>query len=149
MLPEAFVTAIATAAQASSKKSGIPASFTIAEGALESGWGNHAPGNNLFGVKADASWTGAVTIEKTRECVNNQWVMVQAKFRAYPDWQGCMDDHAAFLTTNDRYAPAFQTSNVEDFTHAIAAAGYATDPNYANEILEIIRAHNLTEYDNV
>ena len=147
MTPADFIAAISPAAVSSSAKTRVPASFTIAEGALESGWGSHAPGNNLFGVKADPSWTGEVTTKLTRECVAGVWHTETDNFRAYPDWQGCMDDHAAFLHSNERYASAFQCTDGIAFARAIAAAGYATDPDYADKLASIINEHNLTQFD--
>lgn len=151
MKPEEFIAAIAPAAQASAKVSKIPASFTIAEGALESGWGASQlalQAFNLFGVKADKAWHGDVLTMRTRECLHGKWVMVNALWRKYRDWQGCIDDHAAFLIQNYRYRSAFEhTGDAEAFTNAIASAGYATDPDYAKKILSVIHAHHLIQYD--
>lgn len=147
MTPQEFITAIAAAAQASAIKTRVPASFCIAEGALESGWGNHAPGNNLFGVKADKSWHGDITTKLTRECVNGVWHTETANFRAYPDWQGCMDDHAAFFHSNPRYTDCFNFTDGPRFAQAVADSGYATDPNYAKTLLSIINSHQLEQYD--
>ncbi len=149
MLPKDFIAAVSPAACQSAAVTKIPASFTVAEAALESGWGAHAPGMNLFGIKADQSWTGPVTTQRTREVVKGQTVYITARFRAYTDWLGSIQDHAAFLLDNERYAPAFQCTDGESFAHAVAAAGYATDPNYATEICEIIKAHGLDKLDEV
>ena len=102
---------------------------------------------NLFGVKADASWRGPTLDIQTREYLNGQWVMVPARWRKYADWQGCMDDHAAFLRNNPRYALCFSYRDGEGFARAVAAAGYATDPEYANKLCAIIRAHALGVFD--
>ncbi len=143
MTPDEFIKAIGPAAQASAEKTRIPASFTVAEGALESGWGNHAPGMNLFGVKADPAWHGPVTVQRTREVIHGQSVMIEAKFRAYTNWLGCIEDHAVFLLTNPRYKSAFRHNDGPSFAKAVAAAGYATDPEYAVKICGIIKQHNL------
>lgn len=147
MTPADFIAAIAPAARASMAKTRIPASFVLAEGALESGWGNHAPGMNLFGVKADPSWTGPIITVRTREFLHGQWTVVDAKFRAYQDWQGCIDDHAKFLTGNPRYRQAFACADAEAFARAVAAAGYATDPTYADKIIAVMRARRLAQFD--
>lgn len=149
MNPADFIAAVAPAARRAMAASGIPASFTIAEGALESGWGIAAPGNNLFGVKADALWRGAVTAQRTREFVGGAWVAATAVFRAYPDWQGCIDDHAAFLLENPRYRACFARPALdgERFAQAVAAAGYATDPAYADKLIATMRAHGLSRFD--
>lgn len=146
-----FIAAIGPAARASMLKTKIPASFTIAEGALESGWGKSklaTDGHNLFGVKADKAWQGDILAMNTREFLKGQWIMVPAKWRKYPDWQSCIDDHAAFLLTNPRYKQAFACSaDCQAFTRAVAAAGYATDPTYADKIISVIRAHGLAALD--
>jgi flagellum-specific peptidoglycan hydrolase FlgJ len=147
MTPKDFINAIAPAACESAKKTKIPASFVIAEAAIESGWGTHAPGMNLFGVKADKSWTGPFTVKRTREVIHGESVFIDDKFRSYSDWLGSIQDHADFLLMNPRYKPAFQCSDAESFTRAIAAAGYATDLDYASKIIHVIRSRNLTQYD--
>ncbi len=90
MNPNDFISAISPAARASAKTTKIPASFVVAQGALESGWGTSAlskQGFNLFGVKADAAWHGDVLTMDTREFLKGQWVTVAAKWRKYPNWQ--------------------------------------------------------------
>ena len=150
MAPQDFIAAISAAAVASMAKTKIPASFTVAEGALESGWGTSLlaiQGRNLFGVKADSSWHGPTVSMQTREFVRGQWVMVPAVWRAYPDWGGCMDDHALFLTQNARYRGCFAHVDGAGFAAAVAAAGYATDPNYAALITRLINQHGLAALD--
>ncbi|MEI7954415.1 MAG: glucosaminidase domain-containing protein [Verrucomicrobiota bacterium] len=150
MTPSDFIAAVAPAAQSSAAKTRIPASFTVAEAALESGWGSSrlaAEGFNLFGVKADRSWHGPTLTMHTREFVHCQWVLVPALWRHYPDWEGCIDDHAAFLLGNPRYRPAFAHTTGEDFARAVAAAGYATDPEYANKLCALIELHHLADLD--
>ncbi len=97
MKPDDFIAAIGPAARTSMAATKIPASFTVAEGALESGWGASklaSSGFSLFGVKADASWTGSVLTMQTREYLKGQWVMVPARWRKYPDWLASIEDHA-------------------------------------------------------
>lgn len=150
MTPDDFIAAIGPAARASAAKTRIPASFVTAEGALESGWGASqlaTEGFNLFGVKADPSWTGPVLTMQTREYLSGQWVMVPARWRKYADWLGSIQDHAAFLLDNPRYQPAFAYTGGALFAQAVQACGYATDPDYATKIIEIIKAHGLSALD--
>ena len=61
MKPQEFIALVGPAAQASAANTGVPASFTVAQAALESGWGTSSlakDGKNLFGVKADPAWRG-------------------------------------------------------------------------------------------
>jgi len=150
MTPQDFIAAVAPAARTSMQSTKIPASFVVAEGALESGWGASQLAQqafNLFGVKADPSWHGPTWSMQTREFLSGHWVMVPAVWRKYADWLGSISDHAQFLISNPRYRPAFAYTSGTTFAQAIAAAGYATDPQYAAKIISIIKAHNLSQLD--
>jgi flagellum-specific peptidoglycan hydrolase FlgJ len=147
MTPQDFIAAVSPAATASAKTTKIPASFTVAQGALESAWGAHCPGFNLFGIKATPDWKGPVTTQTTHEVVDGKTITITAKFRAYSDWLGSISDHAQFLLTNPRYQPAFAYTTGALFAQAVAAAGYATDPLYAQKIASIIKAHGLGSLD--
>jgi flagellum-specific peptidoglycan hydrolase FlgJ len=156
MTPQAFLAELAPLAMASAKATGIPAGFVLGQGALESGWGNSdlaRLGCNLFGVKADAAWHGDTLSMETEEVINGERVMLEALWRKYACWADCVNDHAQFFLRNPRYAAALKlcggpVSGVSvAFAHAIAQAGYATDPNYAAGIIAVIDSDNLTRYD--
>ena len=151
MIPEDFIALIGPAAQASAARNLVPASFTAADAALESGWGSSGlaqQAKNLFGIKAGHNWGGNVLKMNTRAYINHEWVMVEAQFRSYPDWQGSMDDHAQFLLTNPRYNHAFEhVGDGERFAQEVAKAGYATDPAYARKLISIMRSHGLSSLD--
>ncbi len=151
MKPQDFIRMLAPAAQACAASSGVPAGFTIAQAALESAWGESGlakQGRNLFGIKADAAWQGDVLVLPTKEFLKGSWTTVYARWRKYANWQECLEDHAAFLRRNRRYAPAFDHSeDSEAFARAVAAAGYATDPNYADKLVATIRARGLAALD--
>lgn len=86
MKPQEFIDQIAKAAQAVAKQSGVPASLSIAQAALESGWGESGlakTGNNLFGIKADSLWRGQTLTLNTKEFIKGQWVVVPALWRKY------------------------------------------------------------------
>lgn len=150
MSPTEFLDQIAPAARAAHHASGIPASFTLAQAALESGWGASRlaqRGHNLFGVKADRAWKGPTISMDTREVFNGQSVMVPALWRAYPDWAACLDDRVQFFKRNNRYASCFLESTGEGWCRAVAKAGYATDPDYAEKLLAMIKGRDLTRFD--
>ena len=122
----------------------------IAHAALESGWGESGlakVGKNLFGIKADSRWRGETLILQTEEFIRGQWVVVPAKWRKYASWQESIDDHAAFLKQNPRYQPCFQCLSAEAFAHALAKAGYATDPGYASKVIGLMNQHKLQALD--
>lgn len=150
MTPTEFLDAIAPAARAAHRTSGIPASFTLAQAALESAWGASKLaklGHNLFGVKADSAWKGEVLMMQTAEFENGIRVMVMARWRQYPTLAACLADRVEFFKRNKRYAACFKETTGEGWCKAVAAAGYATDPHYADKLLAMIRGRNLTRFD--
>lgn len=150
MIPSEFIMRLTTAAVASAKASGVPASITIAQAALESGWGESAlakTGNNLFGIKADSLWRGQTLTMNTKEYIKGQWVVVPALWRKYPSWQASIDDHAAFLKRNQRYKACFACASASAFAKALAQAGYATDPEYAKKLIAVMDRYQLQALD--
>lgn len=152
MKPQEFLDQLVPAAQACQRATGIPASFTLAQAALESAWGASGlarRGFNLFGVKADRAWKGPVVWMDTAEVINGKRVIVPAKWRAYPTWLDCMTDRAAFFRTNPRYAKCFQEVTGHGWARAVARAGYATDPEYAERLIAVMDGRNMTRFDNL
>lgn len=148
----AFVKLLSAAAQQSMAVTGIPASFTLAQGGLESTWGTSklaTQANNLFSVKADPSWKGAVFSIPTREFLNGQWTTVNANWRKYATWLDCLNDHALFFKLNPRYAKCWLETTGIGWSQAVAAAGYATDPLYSSKLIATITSNNLTQFDKV
>lgn len=147
MPPTSFIAMLLEAARDCQRATGIPASFTLAQAALESSWGSRAPGNNLFGIKADRGWKGATVDVPTHEVYKGVRIAVVDKFRAYSSWKDCMIDHAAFFRQNPRYTACFRESTGEGWAAAVAAAGYATDPDYAKKLIAIMRGRQMAQYD--
>jgi flagellar rod assembly protein/muramidase FlgJ len=147
MKPADFFDQLLPAALACQRTSGIPASLTLAQAALESSWGTRAPGYNLFGVKADPSWKGAVTLVNTHEFIKGVNTPVVDKFRCYGSWADCLQDRVEFFLRNPRYAKCFIEKSGEGWARAVAAAGYATDPAYADKLIAIMRGRNLARFD--
>ena len=144
---DAFFAMAVSPAQASQEETGVPASVTLAQAILESGWGDSHMGdaNNYFGIKAQPG-EPFVTM-RTREVQGGKSVHIEAPFRRFASVEECFAAHGHFLRDNTRYAAAFQAADGESFARAIAAAGYATDPKYADLLVQIIRDNDLTQYD--
>ncbi|WP_068786104.1 glycoside hydrolase family 73 protein [Paenibacillus phocaensis] len=141
-----FIEKIAPLAVASAKQSGIPASLTMAQAALESNWGNSrlaAEANNLFGLKG--SGPAGNLILPTTEYRGGNAVTVNAAFRKYRTWAESIADHARLLSAQ-RYAGAIRKTGPEA-ARAVAAAGYATDPQYASKLIRLMDTYKLTQYD--
>jgi flagellar protein FlgJ len=147
MTPAEFIDQMLPGARACQRTAGIPVSFTIAQAALESGWGKDAPGNNIFGIKADSSWKGPTVRFPTTEVVNGKRIRIIGTFRAYPNWAACIQDRAQFFLRNPRYARCFNEHTGAGWARAVAAAGYATDPNYADTLVSIMDGCRLQRLD--
>jgi len=124
----------------------VPASITLGQGMLESGNGNSALAyyaNNHFGVKCHKDWKGPTYImddDAHDEC-----------FRKYPSVLDSYSDHSQFLVTRTRYAALFELkiTDYKGWAKGLKEAGYATDPRYAEKLIEIIEQNNLQQYDKV
>lgn len=123
---------------------GIPASITLAQGILESGTGNSElalKANNHFGIKCGRSWTGPTVAhddDADDEC-----------FRKYASVEESYRDHSIFLRESKRYASLFELpkTDFEGWAKGLKAAGYATNPKYAEMLIDLIGRHKLYEYD--
>ncbi len=132
----------------------VPVSVTIAQAALETGWGANVQGGAYFGIKG-TSPTGASATFATQEEVNKDpatqvgtRITIKDKFRAYPDLAAAAMDYGLFLTTNTIYAEAFKhTDDPSKFADAVAKAGYATAHDYGPQLKSIISGFKLTNYD--
>lgn len=135
------------AAKAAMAATRVPASVSLAQFGLESGWGAHMPPDSLnpFGVKdfrgANAVW--AMTTEVEHGVV----VHVKQPFRRYPSLADAFTEHAQLLATDRRYAPAMAA--LPDLAAFVAhmAPVYATDPGYAGKLLAIIHGDGLARFD--
>lgn len=124
---------------------GIPASITLAQGCLESANGNSRlarEANNHFGIKCGGSWDGpslAHDDDAPQEC-----------FRSYSSVAESFVDHALFLSERERYRSLFDLDpkDYKGWARGLKAAGYATNPAYADLLIRIIEENNLQRFDN-
>lgn len=124
---------------------GIPASITLAQGILESRYGTSelaSKGNNHFGIKCNG-WPGAKIYhddDLKNEC-----------FRKYKSAVASYKDHSLFLTHRSRYAFLFEyeITDYKKWAKGLKKAGYATNPKYANLLIDLIEKYNLHEYDQI
>jgi flagellum-specific peptidoglycan hydrolase FlgJ len=141
-----FVSWLASAAQRVCAAYKLPASVCIAQGALESGWGEYIIGEyNLFGRKWNG--TGSYLVKQTEEYYDGQWQTVSAKFQAYESLEEAIQDWCVLLTEEPVYESCLTyRQDAEAFAKALGHI-YATDPDYADKILSIIAANELKQYD--
>ncbi|MGN0382999.1 MAG: glucosaminidase domain-containing protein [Eubacterium sp.] len=146
-----FINQIGILAQNDMKNTGVLASLTIAQAILESGWGKSSlstVGKALFGIKAGTSWKGKVYNAKTQECYDGStFVTIDAAFRAYDSWEESISDHSALLCSLSRYKDVIGEIDYKKACKAIHSAGYATDPKYADKLINLIETYNLNQFD--
>jgi len=139
MTVDQFIKTVSAGAFEVSKKYGLNPFVTMAQSALETGWGKHAPGNMYFGIKAGSSWTGKKQLLWTTEYINGQRVKVQDWFRAYNTPAESFEDYARLITGRSWFKNALQYKDDElKYITEIQKGGYATDPNYVTKIMAIV-----------
>jgi flagellum-specific peptidoglycan hydrolase FlgJ len=126
------------------KRTGVPASITLAQAILESNSGesnlakNH---NNHFGIKCKSDWTGAKAYQDDdakQEC-----------FRAYDNAEVSFKDHSNFLKNRPNYVDLFLLDPLDDtaWAYGLKKAGYATATDYPKKLLKIIDDYELAQYN--
>lgn len=162
MTPEIFVKTYYPYAKKVEEKTGISALAILAQGALESGWGQKVHGNALFGIKDTDGINGNEILITTTEILSTPNAKfpkilsivpfkskgrimyrytVQDYFRKYDSPEDSLTDHANFILTNKRYAKALLVKHDPNlFVDELAKAGYATAPNYAIVLRDMIKS---------
>ena len=142
-LQEAYIEKYAQIAIDEMFRSGVPASITLAQGMLESSYGQSelaVKGNNHFGIKCH-DWKGPRMFyddDRRGEC-----------FRKYKSPELSFQDHSDFLRYRDRYKFLFdlKTSDYKGWAYGLKRAGYATDPKYPHKLIDLIETYDLTRFD--
>jgi flagellar protein FlgJ len=141
---QAFIDGLRPEAESVAAALGVPAEFILAQAALETGWGRRrildevgGDSHNLFGIKAGASWSGAVVERLTTEYQHGVPVKKVERFRAYASHAEAMLDYARLLRQRYPQATAVGDS-AETFVDGLVAGGYATDPAYGDKLRRLI-----------
>ncbi|WP_322998391.1 flagellar assembly peptidoglycan hydrolase FlgJ [Castellaniella sp.] len=144
-----FVDQMAVAADVAAQRSGVPAKLILSQAALESGWGQReilrpdgSTSHNLFGIKAGRNWDGDVVRVMTTEYVDGEPRKMLQPFRAYDSYADSFTDYANLISQSDRYSDVMTARNAEDAARKVQAAGYATDPSYADKLISIMGYFN-------
>jgi LysM repeat protein len=140
---EEYIEQFKEIAMSEMKRSGVPASITLAQGILESENGNSdlvKRSNNHFGIKCKSNWTGNSVShddDADGEC-----------FRAYTNAEESYRDHSDFLKNNKRYSSLFtlDPENYAAWAKGLKKAGYATNPKYPDLLIRQIERYNLQQY---
>ena len=126
------------------QRTGVPASITLAQGMLESGYGLSplaTKANNHFGMKCHSDWKGEKFYyddDKADEC-----------FRVYRTVEDSFRAHSDFLRGRERYQFLFDLdpTDYKGWARGLRRAGYATDPGYATKLINLIEDFQLYRFD--
>lgn len=145
--PESFIEHMKPLAVDAAKKIGVSPDVLVAQAALETGWGSKImhdqSGNNshnLFGIKSANGWAGVSVHATTLEFESGSMKPKTEAFRSYVAYEASFSDYADFITGKNRYDLAVKSAaDSEAYVEGLQAAGYATDPEYANKINRILQ----------
>ncbi len=157
MTPKEFTLKFYKSAMESETKTGVPHLVVLAQAALESGWGNVAPGNMFFGKKDSDGLNGNEQLLLTTEYLDNPdkkfpvvvsvvqvgkklWkYKVKDWFRKYNTPEESFTDHGKLISNATRYKKAMAVKdNPYLFAAEIHKAGYATDPDYTKKLIKLM-----------
>ena len=135
-------------------RSRIPASIKLAQAILESNCGQSelaCKANNHFGIKCGGSWDGKSFHKEDDDYSNGK--LVKSCFREFDSVMESYVAHSDFLTDpgkTSRYSSLFDLdiTDYKGWANGLSKAGYATDPQYANRLIQIIEKHELFRFDN-
>lgn len=140
MTREEYIATYAPLAIQQQKQYGIPASIKMAQGIIESQYGNSElsrRSNNHFGIKCKKDWVG--------DTVRYDDDALQECFRRYSTVEDSYRDHSEFLSKSPRYARLFQLNpkDYKGWAYGLKECGYATAPHYATTLIKCIEDYEL------
>ena len=149
--PKEFVKTLYPIAEEVAASIGVDPRVLLAQSALETGWGRKmiampdgSNSHNLFGIKADARWSGNQATVNTVEYRDGVAALEKASFRSYGSYEESFRDYVKFLQENPRYQQALEQSHdAKSFAQGLQNAGYATDPVYAKKIDRVMNSKTM------
>ena len=150
---KAFIKKIGPIAKQVDKSYDLLPSITIAQACLESNYGQSDLSqkyNNLFGVKGTNPNTSAILT--TKEYVKGKWINVKARFQIYDSYEASIRAHARLFQNgtswnHKQYQHVLAAKDYRKQAKALVTDGYATDPNYAYKLINLIEQYGLAKYD--
>lgn len=138
-------------AEQAAKELGVEPKLLLAQAALETNWGRSLIKNgdgestfNLFNIKAGKAWQGEQVPANTLEFERGVGRKMQARFRSYESFEESFQDYVRLIKSNPRYGDALkQAGSPEHYLRGLQQAGYATDPKYAEKVIQIYRGNTM------
>jgi flagellar protein FlgJ len=149
--PAQFVHRVLPSIERVAGELGVDPMGILAQAALETGWGQRmprnadgSPSNNLFGIKAGDEWTGARATADTMEVTHGVATARRVSFRSYASIEQSVSDFAGLLKNSPRYRDVLAAGgDTGAFVARLGQSGYATDPDYANKLNQILGSDTL------
>lgn len=148
----AFALQVAQAAIKVGKQYGVYPSIILAQAAGETGWGTSQLAQsayNLFGIKADSSWTGAKITVSSPEVINGKTVKVNSAFRKYASIEASVADYAVKVTGSAFYSRSLRSNSADALSACTDLKEWATDPNYVTTLQNRIKTYAMNALDNL
>src|SRR3984885_1588370 len=149
--PAEFVHRMLPPIQRAAGALGVDPMGMLAQAALQTGWGQRMPRNadgsashNMFGIKAGEEWAGARASADTMEVANGVATPRRTAFRAYGSVEESVNDFANLLKNSPRYRDVIAAGgDAGAYIAGMGKSGYATDPEYANKLNQILHSDTL------
>ncbi|MGJ0517052.1 MAG: flagellar assembly peptidoglycan hydrolase FlgJ [Methylomicrobium sp.] len=146
-----FVRHLHPIAEQAARELGVEPKVLLAQAALETNWGRSLIKNsdgestfNLFNIKAGKAWQGDKAQARTLEYEHGVGRKMQARFRSYESFEESFQDYVRLIKSNPRYGDALkQAGSAEHYLRGLQQAGYATDPKYAEKVIQIYRGNTM------
>jgi flagellar protein FlgJ len=149
--PSEFVHRMLPPIQRAAGALGLDPLGMLAQAALETGWGQRMPRNadgssshNMFGIKAGDEWRGARAVADTMEVVDGVATPRRTTFRSYGSIEESVNDFMSLMKNSPRYRDVVAAGgSAAAYIAGMGKSGYATDPEYANKLNQILHGDTL------
>ena len=142
--PSAFVSGLMPEVERVAMQLEVSPKSIIAQAALETGWGQHIihdqqgrSSHNLFGIKAKGDWQGERIAIESVEVVGDVAKLQKSEFKQYDSYADSLNDYARMMRSGRYPGVVGSGESIQSFAHSIAAGGYATDPAYADKLVNV------------
>jgi flagellum-specific peptidoglycan hydrolase FlgJ len=142
---DAYMAELIPAAKEEAERLGVDPRIIVAQSIQETGWGKKAPENAYFGIKSHG-YKGKNVDFGTHEYEDGQKVNMRDSFRGYDSLSDSVRGYGDFMLANPRYKPYMEAEGLDAQLAALGKSGYATDPNYAKNLKNIIGGRTFKKY---